>query len=62
MKGCAKPAIVAAMILAVVGGIARLMTIEMLVGGRAYAGAAAILLLLAIAVNTLPQESSGGGE
>ncbi len=45
------------LIIAVIGGISRLMGIPFMVESRVWAGAAAILLLASIAINTLPKES-----
>lgn len=46
----------AALLAAVVGGISRYIMVPFLFESRVYAGAAVILLLAAIAVNTLPRE------
>lgn len=45
-----------ALVAAVLGGISRVIGIPFIVESRVFAGAAAILLLAAIAINTLPKE------
>jgi len=45
------------LIIAVIGGISRLVRTPIMVDSRVWAGAAAILLLASIAINTLPRES-----
>lgn len=45
-----------ALIAALVGGVSRFMRVPFMFDSRVYAGAAAILLLAAIAINTLPRE------
>lgn len=56
MKNIACAAIVVAMTMAVAGGISRLTMIPFFVVSRVWAGAAVVLLLFAIALNTLPEE------
>ena len=50
MKGIIKPAIILAIVLAVVGGISRITLVPVIVVSRVYFGAAVFLLLLAIAI------------
>lgn len=45
------------LIIAVIGGISRIICVPFMVDSRVWAGAAAILLLASIAINTLPKES-----
>ena len=46
----------AAGVISIVGGISRLMVCPIIVDSRVWAGAAAILLLFTIAMNTLPKD------
>ncbi|MFH1995733.1 MAG: hypothetical protein ABIJ27_01900 [Candidatus Omnitrophota bacterium] len=50
MKKLAKPAIIIAMILAVIGGISKITLTPIVLTARGHIGAAVILLLLAIAI------------
>lgn len=56
MQALAKPCIYLAILAAIVGGISRVLALPVLgMPPRLYAGGAAILLLLAIAINTTPK-------
>lgn len=46
----------AALMVAVLGGISRLICVPFMVESRVFAGTAIVLLLAAIAINTLPKE------
>lgn len=56
VQALAKPCIYLAILAAIVGGISRILALSLMgIPSRLFAGAAAILLLLAIAINTSPK-------
>lgn len=56
MQALVRPCIYLAILAAIVGGISRILALSAFgIPSRLYAGAAAILLLLAIAINTSPK-------
>lgn len=56
MNKMPKPFIWAALIATLVGGASRFVRVPFVFESRVYAGLAVILLLAAIAINTLPRE------
>lgn len=56
MNKMPRPLIWLALAVAVVGGISRLTGIPFMVESRVFAGTAIVMLLAAIAINTLPKE------
>jgi hypothetical protein len=56
MRKKSVPLICSAGTIAVIGGISRLMVRPFFVESRVWAGVAIVLLLISIAINTLPKE------